>query len=128
VRTLCIFLIVCGLFSCQKEKLPPALTLKTGTGYTTSDFFAAPGTSFVVGIDASQTTDELDLFYTEVGFDGANTNQLVSRIYVPSNEREHFVRDITVTLRNQVGTERWVFNINDADGRITKREIKVTVQ
>ncbi|HEU4719508.1 MAG TPA: hypothetical protein VFU15_16810, partial [Bacteroidia bacterium] len=88
----------------------------------------APGSQFVVGIIADKTTDDLKLLYTEVAFDGANTTSLVSRVWLAPDERSHFERDITVTLRSQAGTERWVFNVNDANGRISKKEIRVTVQ
>ncbi|MBI3512161.1 MAG: hypothetical protein HY064_15995 [Bacteroidetes bacterium] len=116
------------IVSCHKDKSPPDLELKSGPGYTTSDIVVSPGTAFVVGINAYSGADDLNLFYTEVAFDGANTTKLVSRVWMNSDEHKHFVRDVTVTTRTQAGTERWVFDINDADGRISKKEIKVTVQ
>jgi hypothetical protein len=116
------------MISCNKDKSPPSISFKTGAGYTSSDVILHPGDSFVVGISASSGADDLSLFYTEVAFDGANTASLVSRIWMNSDEHNKFERDITVTTRTHAGTERWIFNINDKDGRISKLEIKVTVQ
>jgi len=113
--------------SCAKESKSPTLTLKTGAGYTSSDFTAAPGTVIQVGVIADMGTDPLKLIYSEVAFDGANVDSLYTRVEVPSNQ-SHFEHDFTITVRNQVGTERWTFNVNDKDGRLTEKEIKIVVQ
>jgi hypothetical protein len=123
-----LLLLIVLVVSCKKEDNPPGLTLKNGTGYVSGDITLAPGTSFLVQMQMTKGTDELNALYTEVAFDGANMPQLVSRIYIGPNDRDHFEKDITVTTRTTPGTERWVFNVNDADGRITKKEIRVTVQ
>lgn len=123
-----LLLLLTFATSCKKDQTPPDLYLKADSGYTSSDVVISPGSTFLVGIDAKKTTDDLNLFYTEVAYDGANTTRLISRIYVSDSQKEHYTNDVTVTTRNQPGTERWVFNINDKDGRITKKEIKVTVQ
>lgn len=116
------------LASCKKDNTPPDLSLKTGAGYTYADLALSPGSTFTVGMVAKKGADDLNLFYTEVAFDGANTTSLVSRIYMDETERNHADHDITVTCRNQTGTERWVFDVNDGNGRISKKEIRVTVQ
>jgi hypothetical protein len=127
MRNLVLFLI---LFSagCKKDNTAPALTLKTGAGYTYSDLTLAPSQTFVVGMDATSGASDLSMAYTEVAFDGANSPRLVSRLYTNASQKKHYEKDITVTTRSTPGTERWVFNINDDDGRITKKEIRVTVQ
>ena len=123
------FLIIIFLaVSCKKENNPPVLTLKSGTGYTSSDVTLPQGSSFLVRMEMTRGTDDLSALYTEVAYDGANTGRLVTRIYIGPNDRQHFEKDITVTTRNQPGTELWIFNVNDADGRITRKEIKVAVQ
>lgn len=128
MRNLFLFLIICTAISCKKDNVPPTLTLKSGTGYTSSDVTLPHGSSFLVRMEMTKGTDELSALYTEVAYDGANTGRLVTRIYIGPNDRDHFEKDLTITTRNQPGTERWIFNVNDADGRITKKEIKVTVQ
>lgn len=119
-----IFLIA----SCKKDNTPPDLQFKTGANYTYANLTLGLGGSFTVGLIANKVTDDLNLIYTEVAYDGTNSPNRIFHTYMNSSERKHAERNITITCRNQAGTERWVFNVNDADGRISKKEIKVTVQ
>lgn len=119
-----IFLIA----SCKKDNTPPDLQFKTGANYTYANLTLGIGGSFTVGLIANKETDDLNLIYTEVAYDGTNSPNRIFHTYMNSSERKHAERNITITCRNQAGTERWVFNVNDADGRISKKEIKVTVQ
>lgn len=128
MRKIFLLFIIISTASCHKDNTPPDLKLKTGAGYTYADFITTQGSTFVVGMDAYSGASDLDLMYTEVAFDGASDPHLVSRVYVTAQQKNHFTRDVTVTTRNTPGTERWVFNINDEDGRISKVEINVRVQ
>jgi hypothetical protein len=128
MRKIFFLLIIVFVASCKKDNTPPDLKFKTGTGYTSSDLYAAPSGTFVVGLDAYSGASDLSLMYVEVAYDGANVTHTVSRIYVNASQKNHYTKDITVTVRSSPGTERWVFNINDDDGRISKKEIRVTVQ
>ncbi|MDQ3109286.1 MAG: hypothetical protein M3R17_05285 [Bacteroidota bacterium] len=129
MRKIFLFLFfVLAIVSCKKDDKPPELILKSGTGYISSDVTLPPGSVFLVRMQMTKGTDELSALYTEVAFDGSNAPQLVSRNYIAPADRDHFEKDITITTRTTPGTERWVFNVNDADGRITKKEIRVTVQ
>jgi hypothetical protein len=127
-KLLLLLFIPVLLFSCKKDQKAPDLVFKTGPTYTSSDIVASPGTTIVVGCTATKTDDDLHLFYTEVAYDGSNTSALVSRTYMAADQKSTFTQDVTITLRNTPGTERWIFLVNDADGRITKKEIRVTVQ
>lgn len=120
-----LFLLL--LASCKKD-VPPSIAFKTGAGYTSADLTCSPGQSILVGISAAAGSDDLSLLYTEVAFDGANAPMLVSRIWMTNDEHKKCDKDITVTTRSQQGTERWVFDINDKDGRISKVELRITVQ
>lgn len=129
MRTVILFLLFSiSLASCKKDQTPPVLTLKTGGNYVSGNITASPGSQIVVGVNASKTTDNLNLFYTEVAYDGSNTSSLISRVWLTGDERSQYSKDITIILRNVTGTERWIFLVNDADGRITKQEIRVSVQ
>lgn len=121
-------MIVLFIASCKKDNTPPVLTLKAGVGYTSGDVTVSPGDAFIVRMVMNKGADDLSEFYTEVAFDGSNLPRLVSRVYIGPNDRIHFERDVTVHTRNQAGNERWVFNVNDADGRISTVEIRVSVQ
>ncbi|GAB4131292.1 MAG: hypothetical protein Fur0041_01550 [Bacteroidia bacterium] len=117
------------LHSCKKESMnPPDISLKTSAGYTYHDTVVAPGTILLVGVIGTKTDDPLKLIYNEVAYDGANVASLVERIYANDNEKETFIHDFSITTRSAVGTERWIFNVNDKDGRLAKKEIRITVQ
>jgi hypothetical protein len=127
---LCTSLVVVliSFSSCNKdEPKSPTLVFKTGAGYTATNITAAPGATIQVGVIADMGTDPLKLIYSEVAYDGANVDSLYTRIEVPANQ-QHYEHDFTITLRNQVGTERWTFNVNDKDGRLTEKEIRIVVQ
>ncbi len=128
MRLTSLILLIVLFSACRKGDTAPTITLKSGSGYTSANVSASPGAQLLVRVVADKGTDNLELFYTEVAYDGANTNRLVSRVYLGPNDEQHYERDVTVTLRSQAGTERWIFNVNDSDGRISKTEIRVTVQ
>jgi hypothetical protein len=113
--------------ACKKETKPPVLAFKTGAGYTSADLNVAPGTTILVGVITDAGTDPLHLIYSEVAYDGANVDSLYTRFYVPESQA-HCEYDFSFTVRNQVGTERWTFNVNDKDGRLTEKEIRIIVQ
>jgi hypothetical protein len=124
-----LFAVVVLLFTACKDKSnPPAIQLKTDGSYVSSSIVVAPGSSFLVGVICTKTTDELHLLYTEYAYDGANTGTFGSRTYIGPNDRSRFEKDYTITTRNQPGNERWIFNVNDQEGCISKVEIKITVQ
>ena len=50
----------------------PAISFKTGSGYTSADGSIAKNTAFLVGIDAARTEDKdvLKTFNASVSYDG----------------------------------------------------------
>ncbi len=128
MRNIIFLFSILLIVSCKKDNTPPDLQLKSGTGYTYADLTISPGGTFTVGVIADKRADDLHLIYTEVAYDGANTSNLIAKYPVVANQRNHSEQDILITCRVQAGTERWVFNVNDKNGRISKKEIKVTVQ
>ncbi|MFM2019241.1 MAG: hypothetical protein RL007_2897 [Bacteroidota bacterium] len=113
--------------SCKKEAKDPTLTLKTGAGYTSTDVNVAPGSTIKVGVICDAGTDPLHISYSEVAYDGANVDSLVVRYEIPEGQNR-YEADYIFTVRNRVGTERWTFNVNDKDGRLVEKEIRIVVQ
>lgn len=103
------------------------MSFKVDPAYTYSDIHVAPGTTITVGVICDQGTDPLKLVYSEVAYDGANVDSLYTRHVVPENT-DHYEVDFTITTRNTIGTERWTFNVNDKDGRLTEKEIRIVCQ
>jgi hypothetical protein len=113
--------------SCKKEDKPPVLSFRVDPSHTSTDVHVAPGTTLVVGVICEQGTDPMKLVYSEVAYDGANVDSLYARHYVPDGTTR-FEMDFTITTRNETGTERWTFNVNDRDGRLTEKEIRIVCQ
>lgn len=124
----CIIASVIAITSCKKEDpKPPSLVLKTDSGYTAADVTVPPGTTITVGVICDEGSDSLNLIYSEVAYDGANVDSLYERYWVPADQT-HSEHDFVFTVRNQVGSERWTFNVNDNDGRLVEKEIRIIVQ
>lgn len=120
--------VVVLVSSCKKdENKAPALNFKVGAGYTAGDVNVSPGTSVTVGVICDEGSDPLHLIYSEVAYDGTNVDSLYTRVWVPEGE-SHYEVDFQFNVRNQVGTERWTFNVNDKNGRLTEKEIRFVVQ
>lgn len=119
--------LILVLSSCKDEEKSPTLTFRVDSSHTYTDVHVAPGTIIVVGVICDQGTDPMKLVYSEVAYDGANVDSLYSRVQVPDGT-SHFEMDFTINTRNQVGTERWTFNVNDKDGRLTEKEIRIVCQ
>lgn len=119
--------LMLALSSCKDEEKSPTLAFRVDPSYTYTDVHVAPGTTIVVGVICDQGTDAMKLVYSEVAYDGANVDSLYARVQVPDGT-SHFETDFTITTRNQVGTERWTFNVNDRDGRLTEKEIRIVCQ
>jgi hypothetical protein len=126
---LCSSLLCAALLlsSCKEEEKAPTLSFKADAGHTYTDVHVTPGTVLTVGVICDQGTDPLKLVYSEVAYDGANVDSLYTRHTVPEGTA-HYEVDFTITTRNQVGTERWTFNVNDKDGRLTEKEIRIVCQ
>lgn len=113
--------------SCKKEVKPPTLNFRVDATHTSTDVHVTPGTTIVVGVICEQGDDPMKLVYSEVAYDGANVDSLYTRHEVPAGT-SHYEVDFTITTRNQTGTERWTFNVNDKDGRLTEKEIRIVCQ
>ena len=117
--------------SCEKEKdahVPPNVSLKTGTGYTSADTDVAQATQVTVGFVADKTEDELKTFNVSYAFDNAATTTTDTTITLTSAEEDHYEKDYTFTTRNQAGTEKWIFTITDRDGNIAQKQVVLTVK
>ena len=118
------------LLSCEKDegKLPE-IAFKTGGSYLSADKTVAPGESVTVGITADKTEDKdvLKTFNVSVSYDGA-ANTTVSNESIPSAQEDHFEKDVTLTARNQTGTEKYTFTVTNRDGLTNSVSLTLTVQ
>lgn len=131
--TLCTLLIaaVASFFSCKKKTdahVPPSVSFKTGGNYTSGNKTVNKNDTVLVGISATKTEDDLRSYNISVAYDGATGTTTKYQYYLSTSEYNSFSKDYQVIARNQTGSERWVFSIQDKDGNITQKTITLTVQ
>lgn len=117
------------LNSCKKdEHIPPDISFKTTAGYTSGDATVGMGENILVGIIGEKKEDDMISFNVSYAFDGASTTTTLQTISISGAAQQHFDTDVTYTVRNQAGTEKWIFTITDKDGNIAQKQIVLTVQ
>lgn len=111
--------------ACKKdEREPPAVSFKTGAGYTFGNATVGRLDSILVGITATKTEDELSTYNVSYAYDGATTTTTSQNFTISTDSYD---KDVTIITRNQAGTEKWVFTVTDRDGNITSKEFTLTV-
>jgi len=127
-----IFVFIAFAFSsCKKEKGAdlPTITLKSGTGYTSSSSSVPKSSILKVGIIADKNKADLRRLDITVLLAHENTEQTKKTIYMDDNEKEHFDYDYTeLKTGDDSGTQTWRFKITDKDGNLGETSIYLTVQ
>jgi len=118
--------LVQGCKKSTEPENPPTLVFKTGAGYTATDAIVAKSATVKVGVTATKTEDDLKTFNVSVAFDGASATTSKQSVDIPSGNTQ-FDSDITITTRNQAGSEKWFFTITDVDGNVVQKTITLTV-
>lgn len=117
------------LSSCEKDAhIPPDVTLKSGTGYVSTDSTVSKSQSITVGITAVKVEDDMIKYNVSYAYDGATSTTTYQDFSLSGSEKQNYAKDVTFTTRNQTGTEKWVFTITDKDGNIAQKVITLTVQ
>lgn len=117
--------------ACKKKKdahVPPDMSFKTGSSYTSGDKTINKKDSILVGIIVKKTEDDLKSYNVSYAYDGATTTTTFYNYVLSSAEANYYEKDIWIKSRNQVGTEKWSFTILDRDGNISQKSILLTVQ
>jgi hypothetical protein len=118
------------LFSCKKNTdahIPPDMAFKTGGTYVSASLTKPQGDSINVGIIITKTEDDLRTFNISYAYDGATSTTTHYNYVMAASEYTGYNHDFWLHMRNQAGTERWVFTVTDRDGNLTQKELTVTV-
>ena len=117
-------------FGCEEKEaeIPPDISFKTGSGYTSADVTVAPDSSLTVGIIAINREDDLKTYNVSVAYDGATTTTTIENFTISESEKDRYEKDVTFKVRDQAGTEKYYFTITDSDGNIAQLSIMVTVE
>jgi hypothetical protein len=115
--------------SCENEQETAAtIEFKTGIGYVSQDATFSRGSSLTVGIIADKAENNLKKYNVSVSYDGASTTITVQNFTISSDENTHYEKDVTFTVRNQTGTEKYYFTILDVDGNIIQKMLTFTIE
>ena len=117
-------------FGCETEEaeIPPDISFKTGSGYTSTDVNVMPDSTLTVGIIAINREDDLKTYNVSVAYDGASTTNTIQDFSIPESDKNRYEKDVAFRVRNQAGTEKYYFTITDSDGNIAQLSITVTVE
>jgi hypothetical protein len=125
--TLLLFLLFC--IGCENEQEPVAsIEFKTGIGYTSQDASISRGLSITVGIVATKAENNLKTYNVSVSYDGASSTITIQNYTIPLDENTLYDKDVTFTVRNQTGTEKYYFTVVDTDGNIVQKTLTLTVE
>jgi len=128
ILILTLFLIS---FSCKKKKadahVPPSVVLKSGGPYTDADKAVHKKDTVLIGIVATKTEDDLKSYNASYTYDAGTSSTTFYNYLMTDDEKTAYSHDIKIGVRNQNGTEKWVFSIVDRDGNITQKTIVLTV-
>jgi hypothetical protein len=115
--------------SCEREQEPlPTLELKTGAGYTSQNTTISKGSTLTVGILATKAENNLKTYNVSVSYDGASSTITIQNFTIPLDENTLYDKDVTFTVRNQTGTEKYYFTVVDTDGNIVQKALTFTVK
>ena len=129
IRPLVLIFLLFLSISCEREQEKlPTLELKTGSGYTSDDAVISKGSSLTVGIIATKEENNLKAYNISVSFDGAHTTNTIQDYTIPSDQNTHYDKDVSFTVRNQMGTEKYYFTILDVDGNIVQKMLTFAVE
>ena len=116
--------------SCKKEEdphIPPDMTFKTGTTYTSGDATIGLGDTVTVGVVVTKMEDDLRTFNLSYSYDGGSP-VTSSNYSMTAAEYTGYDHDFQIIARNQAGSEKWTFTVTDRDGNVTQKSITLTVQ
>ena len=132
MRKLAFFLLLAAAFcagiACTKEQTDgdhaADISFRTDSGYTFLNDTVPISDTLHIGVSVSKGSDNLRSFFVDVAYDnGPRIRQ--DSVHVDSDP---FTFEKTVITRDQAGTEKWWFSVDENDGDITQQALTLTVQ
>jgi hypothetical protein len=78
-----------------------------------------------VGITVRKGSDDLETFYVRVEFDGGSDIETINAIPISSGD---FSYEKLIVTRDQAGSEKWIFGVQETDGDTYNRSVLLVVQ
>lgn len=119
IRLIIASVFVTGVLfvSCKKDKdqqIPPTISFKTGSGYTSVNDTLHTNDTIVVGITAAKSEDKdlLTRFVATQKYDAGTATTLLNESF----NQDTYSKDMTIITRNVAGSEAYTFTIINRDG------------
>ncbi len=132
VRVLILALLSSLLFlSCEPEKednspkSSPTINYRADSSFTGTNDTVGQGDTVRFGVTVIKGTDDMAAFLVRVAFDGQSAYEQRDSIAIQS-DTIYFEKQIVT--RNQAGSEKWMFGLQEVDGDNYFRPITLTVQ
>ncbi len=103
---------------------PAGFTFRSDSGYTSHNDTLPLADTLHIGLTITKGSDNLRSFYVDVTYDNGPAIRQDS-VHVDSDP---FTFEKTVITRDQTGTEKWTFSVDEYDGDITKQSLSFIVQ
>jgi hypothetical protein len=121
--------VISVLLACTKDEAvdgssAASITFRTDSGHVFMNDTVGLGDTLRVGVIVNDGTDALDHFFLSVAYDGGLTEY---RDTVPVNS-DPFTYEAMLIMRQQAGTEKWTFTVQEPDGDRTLRSLTFLVQ
>ncbi len=128
-RSLLALFALLVLVSCEKEedgpKVSPSVTFRTDSGYTWTTDTVGLQDTVRVGVTVRKGTDEFEAFLVRVAYNGEAAYETID--VVPTNASDFAYEKVIVT-RNEAGTEKWMFGVQETDGDVYLNSVLLVVQ
>lgn len=126
-----IILTTLFVISCKKEKDEgklPNIGFKTGGTYVSGSITLSKDTTITVGISASKAeeNDVLKSFDASRAYDSGTDSSFISEA-LTGTQGDTYDKDMTITTRNQAGTETYTFTVINRDGLKNSVSLTITV-
>ena len=117
------------LVSCEKEEegpeVSPSILFRTDSGYTYTTDTVGLLDTVRVGITVRKGTDDLQTFYVRVEYDGGSDIETIHAIPISTGD---FSYEKLIVTRDQAGSEKWIFGVQETDGDTYNRSVLLVVQ
>jgi hypothetical protein len=123
-----LIIVTVGMPSCKKEKdqqIPPTMSFKTTTGYTSADAILPKNDTITVGITAAKSEDKdlLTRFVVAQKYDAASPTTIINESF----NQDTYSKDMKIITRNISGIETYTYTIINRDGLTKTLTLTLTV-
>jgi hypothetical protein len=132
LRFILPLILIMFIAGCEDEEdeneTPAVIEFKTGEQYISEDASVSKGAVITVGIVADKGENNFKRYNVSVAYDNAVTTKTVQEFRISDDENVHYEKDVTISVRNQAGKEKFYFTISDTEGNLVQKAVTLAVE